>query len=134
MDFIQNINDILTGSLGPFGPLIAVGVIGLVMILVTVPLLLNQPEDPLKKLQRSNSEEKKGKPKKERLRQAGRNEQLDRFATFLEPQDKEELSSLQLKLRQAGYMSAAGARAKARLSTGLAFAATSVLANHRGRR
>ncbi|MGR3801930.1 type II secretion system F family protein [Marinibacterium profundimaris] len=105
MDFIQNINDILTGSLGPFGPLIAVGVIGLVMILVTVPLLLNQPEDPLKKLQRSNSEEKKGKPKKERLRQAGRNEQLDRFATFLEPQNQEELSSMQLKLRQAGYMS-----------------------------
>ena len=106
MDILTQINDFLTGSLGPFGPLIAVGMLGVIMVLVTVPMLLNQPEDPLKKLKKSaNAAETKGKPKKERLRQAGRNEQLDRFATFLEPQDQEELSSLQLKLRQAGYMS-----------------------------
>ncbi|WP_428928167.1 type II secretion system F family protein [Marinibacterium sp. SX1] len=105
MDIISEINDILTGSLGPFGPLIAVGMLGVIMILVTLPMLLNQREDPLKKLKKSASTDSAKKPKKERLRQAGRNEQLDRFATFLEPQDKEELSSLQLKLRQAGYMS-----------------------------
>ena len=105
MDIISDINDILTGSLGPFGPLIAVGLLGVVMILVTLPMILNQPEDPLKKLKRSTTEGTSKKPKKERLRQAGRNEQLDRFATFLEPQDQEELSSMQLKLRQAGYMS-----------------------------
>ncbi|MEM8729627.1 MAG: type II secretion system F family protein [Pseudomonadota bacterium] len=105
MEFLQEINDLLTGSLGPFGPLIAVGLLGIVMVLVTLPILMNQPEDPLKKLKRSSTEENRKRPKKERLRQAGRNEQLDRFATFLEPQDQEELSSMQLKLRQAGYMS-----------------------------
>ena len=105
MNFLQEINGILTGSLGSFGPLIAVGVLGLFMILLTIPMLLNQPEDPLKKLKRNNEQPKKTKPKKEQLRQAGRNEQLQKFATFLEPKDKEELSAMQLKLRQAGYQS-----------------------------
>ncbi len=105
MGFLQTINDILTGSLGEFGPLIAVGVLGLFMILLTIPMLLNQPEDPLKKLKRSTQQPKKEKPQKERLRQAGRNVQLQKFATFLEPKDEEELSAMQLKLRQAGYQS-----------------------------
>ena len=68
--------------------------------------MLNQPEDPLKKLQRSTAAPKKSKKaQKERLRQAGQNEQLEKFATFLEPKDQEEYSAVQLKLRQAGYQS-----------------------------
>ncbi len=68
-------------------------------------MMLNQPEDPLKKLKRSSNPDVQAKPKKERLRQGGRNEQLQKFATFLEPQDQEQLSAIQLKLRQAGYQS-----------------------------
>ena len=105
MGFLQQINDMLTGTLGEFGPLIVVGVLGLFMILLTIPLLLNQPEDPLKKLKKAQNPTVKSKPQKERLRQGGRNEQLQRFATFLEPKDEEELSAIQLKLRQAGYQS-----------------------------
>nr|WP_321251492.1 type II secretion system F family protein [uncultured Ruegeria sp.] len=104
MEFLTRINDLLTEHLGEFGPLIVVGVLGMFMILVTIPLMLNQPEDPLKKLQRSNAAPKKEKKaKKDQLRNAGRNEQLEKFATFLEPKDQEELSAMQLKLRQAGY-------------------------------
>jgi len=105
MEFLQSINDILTGALGPFGPLIVVGGLGVFMILLVVPLMMNQPEDPLKKLQRNINEKTTATPQKERLRQGGRNEQLQRFANFLEPQDHEELSAMQLKLRQAGYQS-----------------------------
>ncbi len=105
MDLLNRINDFLTGQLGDFGPLIAVGVLGLFMILLTIPMMLNQPEDPLKKLKRSAESTDKPKSKKEQLRQRGRNEKLERFATFLEPQDAEELSAIQLKLRQAGYQS-----------------------------
>jgi tight adherence protein C len=76
------------------------------MILLAIPLLLNQPEDPMKKLQRSMSESTRDKkPQKERLRQADRNEQLQKFASFLEPQNADELSAMELKLRQAGYQS-----------------------------
>jgi len=105
MNFLNAINDFLTGQLGEFGPLIVVGVLGMFMILLTIPLLLNQPEDPLKKLKRDSQEHAKPKSKKEQLRQRGRNEKLERFATFLEPQDEKELSAMQLKLRQAGYQS-----------------------------
>ncbi|WP_282022131.1 type II secretion system F family protein [Ruegeria faecimaris] len=106
MEILTRINDFLTELLGPFGPLIVVGVLGLFMILITVPLILSQPEDPLKKLQRSNAAPRQDKKvKKDKLRTSGRNEQLEKFANFLEPQNKEELSAMQLKLRQAGYQS-----------------------------
>ena len=106
MEFLTRINDMLTDQLGEFGPLIVVGVLGLFMILVTIPILLNQPEDPLKKLQRANAAPKKEKRgKKDQLRTAGRNEQLEKFATFLEPKDEEEYTAMELKLRQAGYRS-----------------------------
>ena len=104
MQFLSNINTFLTDQLGPFGPLIVVGVLGLFMILLTIPLMLNQPEDPLKKLKRSTEAPKK-KTDKERLRQSGRNVQLEKFAGFLEPKDMDELSAIQLKLTQAGYQS-----------------------------
>ena len=106
MEFLTQINDLLTDNLGEFGPLIVVGVLGLFMILVAVMLMMNQPEDPLKKLQRSNAAPKKTKKdKKDQLRTSGRNEQLEKFATFLEPKNEEEFSAVQLKLRQAGYQS-----------------------------
>jgi len=103
MEFLTFINEFLKEHLGEFGPLIVVGVLGLFMILITIPLMLSQPEDPLKKLQRSQAAPKNNKKeKKERLRNASQNEQLEKFATFLEPKDKEEFSAVQLKLRQAG--------------------------------
>ncbi len=107
MEILTQLNDFLTGQLGEFGPLIVVGALGLFMILLVIPLMMSQPEDPMKKLQRmiSNDTLNKSKPKKDRLRQDGRNEQLQKFANFLEPQDAEELSAMQLKLRQAGYHS-----------------------------
>jgi len=105
MDFLTNINSFLVEQLGDFGPLLVMGLLGLFMILLTIPLLMNQRQDPLKKLQKSNNPEAKVKPQKERLRQGSRNEQLMKFATFLEPQNAEELSAMELKLRQAGYQS-----------------------------
>ncbi len=106
MEFLSQANEFLKLHLGEFGPLIVVGVLGLFMILITVPLMLNQPEDPLKKLQRSNAAPRANKKeKKERLRNTSRNEQLEKFANFLEPQNEEEYSAAQLKLRQAGYQS-----------------------------
>ncbi|MFC6688511.1 type II secretion system F family protein [Jhaorihella thermophila] len=105
MEFLSPINEFLVDQLGPLGPLIVVGLLGLFMVLLTIPMLLNQPEDPLKKLQKNIRQESAPKPRKERLRQGNRNEQLEKFAHFLEPQNEEELSAIQLKLRQAGYQS-----------------------------
>ncbi len=106
MEFLASMNDTLTQHLGEFGPLIVVGVLGVVLVAVAILLMVNQPEDPLKKLQRSNAPPKTPKKsKKDQLRQSGRNEQLEKFATFLEPKSEEELSAIQLTMRQAGYQS-----------------------------
>ncbi|MDE4173293.1 type II secretion system F family protein [Phaeobacter sp. PT47_59] len=105
MSILSDINGFLTDQFGAFGPLLALGLAGLFMILLAIPLLLNQPEDPLKKLQKNMAPETRPKPQKERLRQNSRNEQLQKFASFLEPQNAEELSAMELKLRQAGYAS-----------------------------
>ncbi len=105
MEFLAPVNDFLISRFGPLGPLIAVGTLGLFMVLLTIPMLLDRREDPLKKLQRNLERERTRTPKKERLRQSGRNEQLEKFATFLEPKDADELSAIQLKLTQAGYHS-----------------------------
>ncbi|MFK7836581.1 MAG: type II secretion system F family protein [Sulfitobacter sp.] len=89
--------------LGPMGLIIIAGVLGVCLIIITVMMMVRQPEDPLDKLKRSSSKAAKGGDDKARLRQADGNQQLQKFAKFLEPEDVAELSAKQLMLRQAGY-------------------------------
>jgi len=97
--------EFLTNLLGPLGPIVLLGVLGLMMIVTVIILFLREPEDPMKKLNRSKQERAQAKDKGERLRGAGANKQLEKFKGFLEPQDVAELSKRQLTLRQAGYQS-----------------------------
>ncbi|MEM5521962.1 type II secretion system F family protein [Sulfitobacter sp. AS59] len=91
--------------MGPLGWIILLGVMGLMMIGGTVLMILRQPEDPLTKLKRSQSAASGPRSSQQRLRQSDRNEQLQKFAKFLEPENLEELSAKELMLRQAGYSS-----------------------------
>ncbi len=94
------INDIL----GPLGWIALLGVAGLMMVGMTIVFMLRQPEDPLAKLKRSESGVVE-RPSSQRLRQSDRNEKLQKFAKFLEPENLDELSAKELMLRQAGYAS-----------------------------
>lgn len=106
MGILQPLNDILVTYMGPLGPIILVGVLGVVIVAITVSMMLAQPEDPLDKLKKSAARQGTSvEPQKERLRQGGRNEQLEKFSKFLEPQDVAEMSKLELTMRQAGYQS-----------------------------
>lgn len=100
MDMLATLNALL----GPIGWIVVLGMVGLMMIGLTVVLMLRQPEDPLAKLKRSQTESI-DRPSQQRLRQSGRNEQLQKFAKFLEPENHEEMTAKQLMLRQAGYSS-----------------------------
>ena len=95
----------ITDALGPLGPIVIAGVLGIMMIAIVAIMMLRQPEDPLTKLKRSSKAATPGKSNKDALRQGARNEQLQKFSNFLEPQDLAELSKRQLTLRQAGYQS-----------------------------
>lgn len=105
MEFLTGIfnkvNGWLVGQLGELGPLIAVGGLGVLLCLVALPTLLKKQKDPYKKLRESRGNASDGK--KGGLRLGGKNQKLDRFAQYLEPQDEEEMSATQLQMIRAGY-------------------------------
>jgi len=99
------INAILTDMLGPFGPLFAVGGLALVLILVTLPFLMQKREDPLDKLKKARDQRRTDAPPEARLRHEVKKDKLEKYSNFLEPQSAEEFSAVRLKLMQAGYRS-----------------------------
>lgn len=127
---LNNLNTFLTEQLGPFGPLIAVGVLGMMLILLALPVLLKKQADPLDKIrQASKGQSSRTEQGKAALRTTSKHDKLERYSTFLEPQDEEEYSAIRLKLMQAGYRSKNAVRTYhfAQFALGLGFLAIGVL-------
>jgi len=104
---LESINLFLTERFGEFGPLLIVGILGLFLILLTLPILLQKQEDPLDKLRDQARGRTSSTPEstKQKLRSGGKKDKLEKYSTFLEPKDEEEYSAVRLKLMQAGYRS-----------------------------
>jgi len=104
MQFLNQIQDTLIGTLGPFGPMIIVGTLGVVLVLLVIPILIRDSQDPLEKLKK-DQRDRSGLASKDsaRLRTNRKNQKLDKYASFLEPQDAKALSQVRLTLLQAGY-------------------------------
>jgi tight adherence protein C len=101
---MESVLTFLTDRFGPMGPLLAIGLLGLVLILIALPTVMKKQRDrfrELKEVQPVASD----KDKKRALRKVGRLDKLEKFAHFLEPQKKEELSAAKLKMLRAGYTS-----------------------------
>lgn len=94
---------LLGDGMGELAPLFLMGFLALVLILGTLPFLLKAKQDPLDKFK----ELAQGRPQNAgaALRPGKGNKKLDKYSTFLEPQDEEQLSAVRLKLLQAGYSS-----------------------------
>lgn len=101
----EDIKTMLTDQLGPFGPILAVGILGMFLILFTLPILLKKKEDPLDKLKNNNRSPAKVATQTQRLRTGSSKDKLEKYSDFLEPQDEQEYSAIRLKLLQAGYRS-----------------------------
>ena len=102
MQIFTQINTLLTDLLGPMGPLLALGGVGLLLIIVALPTMLQKKKDPLDGIRALRT----GKVVTvEKLRRGGpsKADKLERFATYLEPQSAEELTATRLKLLRAGY-------------------------------
>ncbi|MEO0655046.1 MAG: type II secretion system F family protein [Pseudomonadota bacterium] len=105
---LNSLNTFLTERFGEFGPLLLVGILGLFLILLTLPVLLRKQEDPLDKLRESARSQASAASQKngQKLRTAsGKGDKLEKYSNFLEPKDEEEYSAVRLKLLQAGYRS-----------------------------
>ena len=106
MEYIEQIQTLIIDNLGPYGPLLVVGFLGVFLILITLPVLLRREVDPLDRLKASADNGRDGKKEKgEKLRSSGGRDKLEKYANFLEPQNADEYSAVQLKLLQAGYRS-----------------------------
>ena len=102
MQIIDQINTMLTDLLGPMGPLLALGFVGIVLIIAALPTMLKKEKDPLDGIRALRT----GKTVEvEKLRRGGpsKADKLERFATYLEPKSAEELSATKMKLLRAGY-------------------------------
>ncbi len=107
---MENIQTMITDQLGPSGPLMIVGLLGVFLILITLPVLLKKRVDPLDKLKAAGRASEMKNAKGERLRSPSGKDKLEKYASFLEPQNAEEYSASKLKLLQAGYRSANSVR------------------------
>jgi tight adherence protein C len=105
LDLVTNFKEMLTTQFGDFGPLLAVGIVGMFLILLTAPVLLKKRVDPLDKLKESNRAPQKQTTKAQKLRTSSGKDKLEKYSNFLEPQDEKEYSAVKLKLLQAGYRS-----------------------------
>jgi len=93
----------LTDRFGPMGPLLAVGLLGMLLILLALPIVMKRQRDRFRELK--DLHPKAEDDKKRALRRTEKVDKLERFAHFLEPQKKEELSAAKLTMLRAGYHS-----------------------------
>lgn len=94
---MQAIQTLIIDILGPFGPLMVIGLVGLFVILLTLPVVFRRKQDPLDRLKAAN----RPTNKTERLRAASSKDTLEKYSNFLEPQNAAEYSAVKLKLLQS---------------------------------
>ncbi|GAA6181317.1 MULTISPECIES: type II secretion system F family protein [unclassified Shimia] len=112
MTTMEALNLMLTDIFGPQGPLMAVLVLGGFFALTLFAIMAARKDDPIEKFKRSQSGKSlKTNGKDDKLRRKAANAKLDKYKAFLEPQTEEELSSVRLRLMQAGYPSRDAVRA-----------------------
>jgi tight adherence protein C len=105
MGFLNDINTMLVERMGPTGPLLVVLGLGLLLILLALPAILNRKAEPFDKL-KAQAKPVAVSARGESLRQKqSKADKLDKFAHFLEPASAEELSASRLRLLRAGYRS-----------------------------
>ena len=101
MSFFSDFLTGMTDRFGPMAPLLGLGLLGLLLILLALPVVMKRQRDRFRELK--DQVPRAGTDKKRALRKVDKIDKLEKFAHFLEPQKKEELSAAKLHLLRAGY-------------------------------
>ena len=101
MSFLSDFLTGMTDRFGPMAPLLGVGLLGMLLILLALPVVMKRQRDRFRELK--DQVPNTGSEKKRALRKTERVDKLEKFAHFLEPQKKEELSAAKLNMLRAGY-------------------------------
>ncbi len=97
------LNETLIATFGPMGPVFAVLALGIVLIAFTLPTILKKQKDPYAKIRAQGGAAAKGAAPGQILRRGDRADKLEKFASFLEPQNESDMSAAKLKMMRAGY-------------------------------
>lgn len=107
---MSDIMTILTDAMGPLGPILIIGGLGVVLIIVAVVMMSMKPRDPFKRVQGSTGGRGQGQAGPTLRGGGGKADALERFSNFLEPQDAEEFSEVRKLLISAGYRAPSSVR------------------------
>lgn len=102
--------DQITALLGPMGPLLVMGALGIILIVAGAAALVLRPADPLDRLKAQRQGGYQSAAAHQSLRYDDGPDTLDRFAEYLEPQDADEFSTTRKLLFQAGYRAQSSVR------------------------
>ena len=97
---LSEINTFLVELMGPSGPYLTLGAVGIFIVSLTVPIMLSQRPDPFERIKGVHQAPSGGGALRRNENEIA---SLDRFAQYLEPTNQKEFSETQLKLVQAGY-------------------------------
>ena len=94
MESLNMLTQLITDRLGPMGPVLLLGGLGLMLVVVALPIMMQKKPDQFAKLkvQRLNATNANLKPGTD-LRRAEKTDKLEKFAGFLEPQDAETMTA-----------------------------------------
>lgn len=95
----------LTDLLGPSGPYIALGALGIFIVSLTIPIMLAQRPDPFERIKGVHQAPTAAGGSNALRRKESDLASLDRFAQYLEPTNQKDFTQTRLKLVQAGYRS-----------------------------
>ncbi|WP_439522345.1 type II secretion system F family protein [Marivita sp.] len=100
---MQAFNQFAYNLLGPAGPMIIIASLGLLLLVLAIPMFFLSRSNPMDRLQNTSGRKSIDAETRAVLRDRRKNEKLNKYAQFLEPQDAKELSDVRMKLLQAGY-------------------------------
>ena len=100
---MQAFNQFAVNLLGPAGPMILIAGLGVLLLVLAIPMFFVSRDNPMDRLDNQSGRKTVDEETRAVLRDKKRNEKLNKYAQFLEPQDAKELSTVRLKLLQAGY-------------------------------
>ncbi len=109
MTLFQSLYGALESQFGALSPLMLLGGVGLVLIMIVLPMLLIKPAEPFDKVksQRMGRDQREARPANAEgtLRREEKADKLQKFATFLEPQNSGQMDEARLQMIRAGYRS-----------------------------
>jgi tight adherence protein C len=101
---MEAFNSFAVATFGPAGPMIIIAGLGVLLLLLAIPIFFASKSNPMDRL-KNPGRDKLDAETRAVLRDKRKNEKLNKYAQFLEPQNAKELSDIRLKLLQAGYRS-----------------------------